>query len=150
MNEIAPRNGSRPNNYESTVSPSLITVTRWVYILHAVSILLGVASGASIVTAFIFGWPSIIAVVINYVKRSDVKGTYLESHFDWQIRTFWFALLWIIVVWFLGAILAFVFVGFAVWMVGFIVLSIWICYRIAKGWLRLSDGRPVYNYYGLG
>lgn len=150
MNEIAPRNGSRPNNYESTVSPSLITVTRWVYILHAVSILLGVASGASIVTAFIFGWPSIIAVVINYVKRSDVKGTYLESHFDWQIRTFWFALLWIIVVWFLGAVLAFVFVGFAVWMVGFIALSIWICYRIAKGWLRLSDGRPVYNYYGLG
>lgn len=149
MNEMAPRNSSRPNNYESTVSPSLITVTRWVYILHAVSILLGVASGGSIVTAFIFGWPSIIAVVINYVKRSDVKGTYLESHFDWQIRTFWFALLWIVIGWFLGAILAFVFVGFAVWMVGFIALSIWICYRIAKGWLRLSDGRPVYNYYGL-
>lgn len=149
MNEMAPRNSSRPNNYESTVSPSLITVTRWVYILHAVSILLGVASGGSIVTAFIFGWPSIIAVVINYVKRSDVKGTYLESHFDWQIRTFWFALLWIVIGWFLGAMLAFVFVGFAVWMVGFIALSIWICYRIAKGWLRLSDGRPVYNYYGL-
>lgn len=149
MNEMAPRNSSRPNNYESTVSPSLITVTRWVYILHAVSILLGVASGGSIVTAFIFGWPSIIAVVINYVKRSDVKGTYLESHFDWQIRTFWFALLWIVIGWFLGAMLAFVFVGFAVWMVDFIALSIWICYRIAKGWLRLSDGRPVYNYYGL-
>jgi uncharacterized membrane protein len=42
--------------------------------------------------SFLFGWPSIIAVIINYVKRSEARGTWLESHFDWQIRTFWFAL----------------------------------------------------------
>ena len=70
------------------VPPSLVTVTRVVYALHALSILIGVFTGASIATAFVFGWPSIIAVIINYVERSDVRGTYLDSHFSWQIRTF--------------------------------------------------------------
>ncbi len=88
------------------VPPSLITVTRVVYALHALSILIGVFTGASIATAFVFGWPSIIAVIINYVERSDVRGTYLDSHFSWQIRTFWYALLWIILVWLLGLLLA--------------------------------------------
>lgn len=74
------------------VPPSLVTVTRVVYALHALSILIGVFTGASIATAFVFGWPSIIAVIINYVERSDVRGTYLDSHFSWQIRTFWYAL----------------------------------------------------------
>ena len=63
------------------VPPSLVTVTRVVYALHALSILIGVFTGASIATAFVFGWPSIIAVIINYVERSDVRGTYLDSHF---------------------------------------------------------------------
>ena len=80
------------------VPPSLVTVTRVVYALHALSILIGVFTGASIATAFVFGWPSIIAVIINYVERSDVRGTYLDSHFSWQIRTFWYALLWIVIV----------------------------------------------------
>lgn len=65
------------------VPPSLVTVTRVVYALHALSILIGVFTGASIATAFVFGWPSIIAVIINYVERSDVRGTYLDSHFSW-------------------------------------------------------------------
>ena len=51
---------------------------------------------ASVIGSFLFGWPSIIAVIINYVKRSDVRGTWLESHFDWQIRTFWFTALWLV------------------------------------------------------
>ena len=88
------------------VPPSLVTVTRVVYALHALSILIGVFTGASIATAFVFGWPSIIAVIINYVERSDVRGTYLDSHFSWQIRTFWYALLWIVIVWILGLALA--------------------------------------------
>lgn len=125
------------------VPPNLVTVTQIVYILHAFSILLGIFTGASIATAFVFGWPSIIAVIINYVKRSDVQGTYLESHFSWQIRTFWYAFLWIIIVWLLGFVLAIFLVGFAIWLVGFIVLGIWVCYRIIRGWLRLSDGLPM-------
>lgn len=125
------------------VPPSLITVTRVVYALHALSILIGVFTGASIATAFVFGWPSIIAVIINYVERSDVRGTYLDSHFSWQIRTFWYALLWIILVWLLGLLLAIFLIGFAIWIVGFIILGIWVCYRIIRGWMRLSDGLPM-------
>lgn len=125
------------------VPPSLITVTRVVYALHALSILIGVFTGASIATAFVFGWPSIIAVIINYVERSDVRGTYLDSHFSWQIRTFWYALLWIILVWLLGLLLAIFLIGFAIWIVGFIVLGVWVCYRIIRGWMRLSDGLPM-------
>ncbi len=119
------------------VPPSLITVTRVVYALHALSILIGVFTGASIATAFVFGWPSIIAVIINYVERSDVRGTYLDSHFSWQIRTFWYALLWIILVWLLGLLLAIFLIGFAIWIVGFVILGIWVCYRIIRGWMRL-------------
>ena len=116
--------GKRMSEYEivtdesgvrrAPVPPSLITVTRVVYALHALSILIGVFTGASIATAFVFGWPSIIAVIINYVERSDVRGTYLDSHFSWQIRTFWYALLWIILVWLLGLLLAIFLIGFAI------------------------------------
>ncbi|MBQ8829376.1 MAG: hypothetical protein IJ022_04705 [Burkholderiaceae bacterium] len=127
------------------IPPNLVNVTRWVYILHSLSILIGVFTGVSIATAFVFGWPSIIAVVINYVKRSDAKGTYLESHFIWQIKTFWFAFFWIVLVWLIGMALSVILVGFAIWFVGFIVLSIWVCYRIVKGWLRLSEARPMYD-----
>ncbi len=125
------------------VDPSLVTVTRIVYLLHGLSILIGVFTGASIATAFVFGWPSIIAVIINYVKRSDVRGTYLDTHFSWQIRTFWYALLWIVLVTVVGFIFAFVLIGFAIWVIGFIVLGVWVCYRIIRGWLRLNDELPM-------
>lgn len=125
------------------VDPSLVTVTRIVYLLHGLSILIGVFTGASIATAFVFGWPSIIAVIINYVKRSDVRGTYLDTHFSWQIRTFWYALLWIVLVTVVGFIFAFVLIGFAIWVIGFIVLGVWVCYRIVRGWLRLNDELPM-------
>ena len=75
----------------AAVEPSLVTTTHVIYALHSLSILIGVTSAATIIGAFVFGLPSIIAVIINYVKRSDVRGTYLESHFGWQIRTVWFA-----------------------------------------------------------
>ena len=81
----------------------LITLTHVIYGLHAFSALTGLLSSALIVTAFLSGWPSIIAVILNYVKRSDVRGTWLDSHFGWQIRTFWFALLF-----FLAGAMAFV------------------------------------------
>src|SRR5439155_793009 len=65
------------------------------YDLHAVSLITGIVTAASIVFAFLTGWPSIIAVILNYVKRSEARGTWLESHFRWQIRTFWYGLLWV-------------------------------------------------------
>ena len=117
-------------------------VTQVIYVLHGLSLLVGIVGTATIIGAFLFGWPSIIAVIINYVKRGDVRGTWLESHFRWQIRTFWFGLLWsclclLFVVVTLGIGL------FLVWLpLG--VLTIWLIYRVAKGWMALREGRPMY------
>lgn len=84
---------------------------------------------------FFVGLTWIVAVVINYVKRDEVRGTWLESHFTWQIRTFWWGLLWAV----LGGILVLVVVGFAVLFAD----AVWIIYRIVKGWLNLNENKPV-------
>jgi uncharacterized membrane protein len=123
--------------------PSLITTTQVTYALHAVGLAIGAFGAASVVGSFIFGWPSIIAVIINYVKRSDARGTWLESHFTWQIRTFWWAMLWALVVFLVGLPLTLVVVGFGIWALGYFILGIWAIYRIVKGWSRLANRRPV-------
>src|SRR5258705_5054466 len=74
----------------------LITLAHVIYALHAFSALTGLASSVLVVTTFVTGWPSIIAVVLNYAKRSEVRDTWLDSHFGWPIRTFWFAPLWLV------------------------------------------------------
>jgi uncharacterized membrane protein len=127
----------------ATPNESLVTVTHIVYALHTVGLVIGAFGTATIIGTFLFGWPSIIAVIINYVKRSEVRGTWLESHFSWQIRTFWWALLWAVIIGIVGAVFAIVLVGFAIWIVGFFALGIWAIYRIARGWLRLKDRQPM-------
>ena len=122
---------------------SLVTITNVTYALHALGLAIGAFGTASVVGAFLFGWPSIIAVIINYVKRDEARGTWLESHFAWQIRTFWFALRWALVIGAVGAVLAIVLVGFAIWIVGFFALGLWAIYRIARGWMALRDRRAV-------
>ena len=126
-----------------TPSQSLVNVTHLVYALHAVSLVLGGFGAASVVGAFLFGWPSIIAVIINYVKRSEVAGTYLESHFRWQIRTFWFALLWAVIVGSISTLLFVVLIGFATWAIGMFLLAVWAIYRVARGWLTLNQQRAM-------
>ena len=120
----------------TTIEPdaSLVRITQITYALHALGLVIG---------AFVFGWPSIIAVIINYVKQGDARGTWLESHFRWQIRTFWFALLWVILIGITGAALTVVLIGFAIWGVGLFALGLWAVYRIARGWLRLNDRQPM-------
>jgi uncharacterized membrane protein len=114
---------------------SLVTLAHVIYGLHAFSALTGLLSPAMIVTAFLSGWPSIIAVILNYVKRSEVRGTWLDSHFSWQIRTFWFALLWLAI----GAVLFVTVVGIPVAFVLWFATGIWVLYRIIRGWLALSS-----------
>jgi len=102
-------------------------------------VLTGIISSVTVVGAFVFGWPSIIAVIINYVKRGEAAGTFLESHFSWQIRTFWFALAWTVVSW----LLIFTLVGIPLAWALILAVSIWIAYRVIRGWLALSAGKPM-------
>ncbi|HWO43178.1 MAG TPA: hypothetical protein VNO43_15355 [Candidatus Eisenbacteria bacterium] len=128
-------------NTASTVPPpSLVNTAHLVYALHSLSILIGLTTAATIVGAFVFGVPSIIAVVINYVKRGDAAGTFVASHFRWQIRTFWFALLW----GFIGGALFVTVVGIPLALLVFFAAGVWAIYRIARGWLALRDGKPMY------
>ena len=122
--------------------PSLITVVHSVYALHAVSLLMGIVTTATVVGAFLTGWPSIIAVIINYVKRGEARGTWLESHFRWQIRTFWFGLLWValcmlfvVLTLGIGILIAWLPIG---------LVGVWFIYRIVRGWLALNDRRQMY------
>ena len=128
---------------DSSLVTSLVTTLHVTYALNALGLALGAFGVSTIVGSFVFGWPSIIAVIINYVKRSDARGTWLESHVTWQIRTFWFALLWACFIGATGLMLAIVLVGFAIWAMGFFALGIWAIYRIARGWLALQGRRPV-------
>jgi uncharacterized membrane protein len=120
----------------------LIDWTHAIYALHAFSLVTGIIGTATVVGAFLTGWPSIIAVILNYLKRSEARGTWLESHFRWQIRTFWFGLLWV------GLCALFVIltlgIGLLIAWLPLGIVTIWFVYRIVRGWLALRDRRPMY------
>jgi uncharacterized membrane protein len=123
-------------------SGPLFNWTQAIYALHAFSLLTGILGTATVVGAFLTGWPSIVAVILNYVKRSEVRGSWLETHFRWQIRTFWFGLLWV------GLCVAFIVLTFGVgilvaWL-PLTIVTVWFIYRIVRGWVRLRDGRTMY------
>src|SRR5262245_1763199 len=118
---------------------SLVRWTQLIYGLHAFSILTGIVGTATVIGSFLASWPSIIAVILNYVKRSEVRGTFLESHFRWQIRTFWFGLLWVslcglFVVVTLG-------IGIIVAWLPLAIVTVWFIYRVVRGWTALNAGR---------
>ena len=131
------------DDIDETGSPiprsSMVKLTHVMYALHAVSALSGILTPAFIVTSFIAGWPSIIAVIINLVKRSEVRGTWLDSHFGWQLRTFFYALLWVLI----AGLLIITLVGIVLAIPLAIVLGFWVVYRLARGWLALIERKPV-------
>jgi uncharacterized membrane protein len=128
-----------PQTAPASHGDGMVTLTHVLYGLHGFSALMGLLGTAFIVTAFLTGWPSIIAVIINYVKRGDVRGTWLDSHFGWQIRTFWYAVLWAVIAGIL--ILTFIGIPFA-WML-LVVIGLWVLYRIIRGWIALAGRRPM-------
>lgn len=130
----------RPTTAAPQPLPSVLTIANVVYGLHSLAIVIGLAGAATVVGSFLGGLPSIAAVILNYAKRADARGTWLESHFSWQIRTFWYALLWAVC----GVFLMLTLVGIPVALVVFGALTLWVIYRIARGWLRLRDGLEMY------
>ena len=125
-------------HYTQEPEHKVVVIAKVVYALHALSILLGIVTGASILGSFLFGWPSIAAVVLNYALRGEAKGTFVASHFTWQIQTFWSAAIWSLLVAIVGMLLSWLLIGFAVWTIGFMVMGIWVGYRIIRGWIRLA------------
>lgn len=122
---------------------SLVRITHLVYGLHALGLALGAFGAATVVGSFLFGWPSLLAVVLNYVNRGRARGTWLESHFDWQIRTFWLALAWAVLVGLVSLPLTLIVVGFGTWVVGMALLGVWAIYRVVRGWMRLNAHQPL-------
>jgi uncharacterized membrane protein len=112
-----------PNDNRQPDLQSLKNVAIAVYALQAASIL-----PPFVITFF-------VAVILNYIKRDDVRGTWLESHFRWQMRTFWFGLLWFV----LGGLTYIIVIGWAI----LFAATLWLIYRILKGWLNLNDGKPM-------
>ena len=121
------------------VSPSLVQLTHLIYGLHAVAVVVGVMSSVSVAGGFVFGLPSLIAVVLNYLKRGDVAGTWLESHFRWQIRTFWFTLLWLVVY----GLFIITIIGIPIAWLLIAILGLWVGYRVLRGWIALAGDKPV-------
>jgi uncharacterized membrane protein len=140
--------------------------THVMYALHALAGFIGVTSGATIIGAFVFGLPSIIAVLMNYARRDAVRGSWLESHFLWQIRTFWTAVGLGIAMFVIALVLSAFGVisllstpltgpagavgagaGFGgAWValtLGALLAGLWILYRVIRGWMALRDGRPM-------
>jgi uncharacterized membrane protein len=122
---------------------SLLRVTHIVYALHALGLAIGAFGAATVLGSFLFGWPSIIAVILNYVYRGQAQGTWLESHFRWQIRTFWFALGWAVLVGLVSLPLTVILVGIGTWILGLALLGLWAVYRVVRGWMALNNGRPM-------
>jgi uncharacterized membrane protein len=120
--------------------PSVLTVAHLVYALHSFAIVVGIVGTATVIGSFVGSLPSIVAVILNYAKRSDAHGTWADSHYRWQIRTFWFAVLWALIGW----ALVITVIGMVVGVPILIALTLWLIYRIGRGWLRLRDRRPMY------
>lgn len=138
------------NNTNNTMSDdkrrSLTTYNHITYLLYVLSY-------------FTAGLLWIVPIFMNYAKRRDADGTWLATHFDWQIKTFWYSIVWFVI----GVlIVTFALGGFGVGMFsdsnniaigavllasfGFIIMGftfIWHLYRIVRGWIALTDGRPV-------
>jgi uncharacterized membrane protein len=136
---------------------SLVTMTHVTYLLHGMGLGLGAFAAATVVGVFGFGWSSILAVVLNYLKRSEARGTWLESHIERQIRTFWIGFAVAITIGLagiglvIGAITAAgagvdpsgFSVGFLAWGMAWVLLGVWAIYRVISGWIALGNRRPV-------
>jgi uncharacterized membrane protein len=141
---------AEPNTAVSPPSASdshlrgLVDYTHWIYALHSLSVLSALLTGRAVALRFAFYLPSIVAVIMNYARRSETHGTWLESHFRWQIRTFWFSWLWIVVVLIVAMPLVLLAgLGFLVGLVGMGLVGLWVIYRIVRGWVSLRDGRAM-------
>jgi uncharacterized membrane protein len=135
--------GATLSTIDTAGEAKLVRTLHIVYGLHAIGLAIGAFGASSVLGSFLFGWPSIIAVIVSYIYRGDARGSWLESHFTWAIRTFWIALVWAAVVFLISLPLTLVVIGFGTMALGFFALGVWAIYRVARGWLRLNSRQPM-------
>ena len=121
------------------VDESLVTYTHVIYALHTLAVVIGITTFHTIVGSFVGGLPSIVAVIMNYARRSATRGTYLESHYEYLARTFWWGLLWLVI---FTVIFTITVIGLFILFIPWFILTVWYLYRVIRGWLRLNDGKP--------
>jgi uncharacterized membrane protein len=124
-------------------SEGLVHYAHMIYALHALAVLTGVLTTSTIAGRFLFGLPSIVAVILNYARRDEVRGSWLETHFEWQIHTFWYALLWVCVTLLVSAPLVVIYVGVLLAIAGLGAVGLWVAYRVVRGWLALHAGQAM-------
>lgn len=117
----------------------LVKITHVIYGLHALSVVVALVGATTIVGSFLFSVPSLLAVILNYVKRAEVRGTWLDSHFSWQIRTFWFTLLWAVV----GLLVFMTIIGIPLALAIWGITGLWVVYRVVRGWWALAENRAL-------
>lgn len=121
------------------VDPRHINYTQIIYALHAIAVVLALLQSASIAGGFVFSLPSIIAVIMTYARRGQIRGTWLESHYSWLLRTFWTAAIILVCLW--PLVLTIILIPLVLLAYG--LTGLWVIYRIVRGWLALRDGRTL-------
>ena len=120
----------------------LVEYTQLIYALHALTVVCAFLTMPVPVLRFAFCLPSLVAIIMNYLRRAQVQGSWLESHFSWQIRTFWYAWLWTVVT----SIIAIPLLLFGVsWWLSlgvFVLIVLWVMYRVGRGWMALRAAQP--------
>jgi len=136
MAEFPAPNASEPG---ATTGTAPVSGALLAYALMGAAGAAGLLSSGISFIAPLFGLLGIAAVVICYVKRNDAQGSWVVSHYTWMIRTFWFSLLWSLIGW----ALVFTLVGIVIAIPLWLVVSVWILYRVIRGYLYFKDSKVV-------
>lgn len=113
----------------STGRPVPTRVAHIIYLLH-------------LLAPFTYWLLAVVAVIVAWMHRDSVRGSYVETHYSWLLRTFWWGIFWVIL---MTIVFAITIVGLFVLFIPYFILSIWYLYRVIRGWLRLSDGQAAPN-----
>jgi uncharacterized membrane protein len=120
-----------------------VTAALIVYALFGIAAIGGVISSGLVMFAPLVAIAGIVGLIIAYVKRDEARGTWLASHFDWLIATFWWSLLWSVVIGLVGGLLMIVLIGFVILPIGLALVSIWVIYRVVRGYLAFNRSAPI-------
>ncbi|TMG82721.1 MAG: hypothetical protein E6H78_14070 [Betaproteobacteria bacterium] len=124
-------------------TPSLISTTLLIYALYGAAALIALAAHGFPPIAPLGGIVGIVAIIMAHVKRADAAGTWLASHYRWLIRTFWFSILWGVLGAIIFAVLFIILIGIVIAYVIWLATTIWVLYRLIKGYMLFKDSQPV-------